>query len=406
MSPGSEDHPAILIATILRGTGSTGVETHVGEAAKEMARTGHPSEVVTAFSWGRPLQPACYGLRPLLDRAAPATSVVWHRWSHRRFLERALARRLRRGAPAVVYAQCPVSAHAALAARRSPAQRVVLAIHFNLSQADEWAERGRIPLAGRAYRDIRRLEQEVLTAVDGLVFVSGAARRDVATHVHGLDRVPTLVIPNFRSDVAHSRHRAPGASADLVTVGSLEQRKNHTFLLDVLAEAARLGRRYSLDVIGEGELRAPLTRRAHQLGLADQVRFLGRQPDPRASLPGHRLYVHAARRESFGIALVEAMAAGLPVLAGAVGGVPEVLADGRSGWIWPLDDPTGAAHLLVRTLDNPDGLARAGRAARQRYLSSYHPEQVVPRLVEFLSLAPPPVRGSADLRRAMAPAAS
>ena len=101
-------------------------------------------------------------------------------------------------------------------------------------------------------------------------------------------------------------------------------------------------RNYSLDVIGDGPLRHALTHRAEDLGIAGNVRFLGARDDVRAQLPGHRLYVHSARREAFGICLIEAMAAGLPVLATPVGGIPEVLDGGRAGALWPLDDPAEA----------------------------------------------------------------
>ncbi len=99
-----------------------------------------------------------------------------------------------------------------------------------------------------------------------------------------------------------------------MTVGALEPRKNHAFLLDVLAETARQGRRCSLDIVGEGSSHQELARRAAQLGLTPDVHFLGNRTDVRALLPGHRLYVHAAHHESFGISLIEAMSAGLPVL--------------------------------------------------------------------------------------------
>lgn len=384
--PPAEVPPAkVVVATVLRGSGSTGVETHTREALEQFAGAGVRAELVTAFSWLPLLAAAWFAPRRLLDKVAPAAGVVWYRWSHGAALRRGLTRALRHGEPAVVYAQCPVSARAALQARRSPAQAVVLAVHFNVSQADEWAGKGKIRPDGPTFRAIRRLEREVLPNLDGLVYVSEAARADVTGHVPDLDRVPSTIIPNFIRDGARDRAPGLGPAADLVTVGTLEPRKNQVFLLEVLAEAAALGRRFSLDIIGDGSCRSMLARRAEELGVAGDVRFLGNRPDVRAQLPGHRLYVHAARHEAFGIALIEAMSAGLPVLAAPVGGIPEVLDAGRAGTFWSLEDPAEAARTLVALLDDPAALAEAGRAARARFLARYRAEEAGAELARFLT---------------------
>jgi glycosyltransferase involved in cell wall biosynthesis len=376
--------PYVLVATILRGNGTTGVETHARETLENLEGAGAHGELVTPFSWANPLASLVFAPRVLLDKLLPAVGVAWNRWSHAAFLRAALSRRLRDRSDVVVYAQCPVSALAALRARHSPAQRVVLAVHFNLSQADEWADRGMIRRGGLTYRSIQRLEKRVLTSVDGLVFVSQAALAEVRSTVAGTEHVPAAVIPNFRCDDVQVRDPGLQPPADLVTVGSLQSRKNHIYLVEVIAEAAKLGRRCSLDIIGEGETRQSLVDLAQQLGVLDDIHFLGSQSNPRALMPGYKLYVHTALQEAFGIVLIEAMAAGLPVLAGRVGGVPEVLDEGRAGWFWPLDDPAAAARILVGHLNDPDGLARAGKAARARFLDCYTSQRVVPALVEFL----------------------
>ena len=72
----------------------------------------------------------------------------------------------------VVYAQDPLAARAALRARRGPHQRVVMAVHFRISQADEWADKEQITRDGTVFREIRKAEREVIPKVDGLVYVS------------------------------------------------------------------------------------------------------------------------------------------------------------------------------------------------------------------------------------------
>ena len=98
--------------------------------------------------------------------------------------------------------------------------------------------------------------------------------------------------------------------------------KNHRFLLQVLAEAKRAGRHLTLDVFGEGPCRKDLLRQTSSLGLEGQVRFRGFRPDVRDFLPRYRAYVHASYSESSSLAIMEAMAAGLPIMAATSGPSP------------------------------------------------------------------------------------
>jgi glycosyltransferase involved in cell wall biosynthesis len=115
----------------------------------------------------------------------------------------------------------------------------------------------------------------------------------------------------------------------------------------VLAEARRAGRTLTLDAYGEGPCRKDLERQARELGLTDQVRLRGYRADVRDFLPGYRAYVHASYSESSSLAIMEAMAAGLPVVAGAIGPLAELCDEGVEGRFWPLDDPARAASILL-----------------------------------------------------------
>ena len=147
---------------------------------------------------------------------------------------------------------------------------------------------------------------------------------------------------------------------DLVTTGSLLRAKNHRFLLEVLAEANRSGRHLTLDVFGEGPLRQDLRRQARSLGLEEQVRFRGFRTDIRDFLPRYRAYVHASYLDSQSLAIIEAMAAGLPVVTANVGGISELCDDGVEGRFWPLDDPARAAAILLDLLGNEPARVQAG----------------------------------------------
>jgi len=180
-------------------------------------------------------------------------------------------------------------------------------------------------------------------------------------------------------------------AGDLVTVGNLDIVKNHRFLLEVLAEAKRVGRSFTLDVFGEGPLRKDLLRQTESLGLEEQVRFRGFQPGVRNLLPGYRAYVHACYSESFCLAIVEAMAAGLPIVAGNIGPISELCDDGVEARFWPLDDPVQAAATLIDLLDCEPARLKMASAASERFRREFDADLIVPRLMAFLRDVTPQV---------------
>lgn len=407
----------LVVAMVARERGITGVHTHVRQLRRYLDRTGTPAELVTPHSWvsgtgdarsagawwRRFVLAPAFGARVVLERVWGPGNVWWYRTSHEVVLRSALRQRLAGAGSCVVYAQCPVSARAALAARTGPEQRVVLAVHFRISQADEWADKGQVRKGGRVYRWVRATEREVVPAVDGIVFVSRWARDAVRAWLPTVDTVPGTVIPNF-VDVtpAESFAADPGApdpgvaelaaaeplaverTGDLVSVGNLEAVKNHRYLLRVLAAARALGHDYSLDVFGQGVERGNLLALARELGVSDLLRLRGFQPDVPQRLPGYRAYVHASYSESSSLAIMEAMAAGLPVVSVRENALGELFVDPDEGRFWPLDDAEQAARILVDLLEDDAEVARAGAAARAAFHDRYDAEVVAPRLVCFL----------------------
>ena len=101
-------------------------------------------------------------------------------------------------------------------------------------------------------------------------------------------------------------------------------------------------------------------------------------------LPGYRAYVHASYSESSSLAIIEAMAAGLPIVAGNIGPISELCDDGVEARFWPLDDPAQAAAMLIDLLDCEPARLKAARAASERFRREFDAEVVVPRLLSFL----------------------
>lgn len=379
----------ILIATLMRPEGDTGVQTHFRAFADFLRERGEPAELFTPFSMPAWQVYPVFGMRKLIDRLNKPASVWWYRHWHRQFLEAALRRRLADGQPCVIYAQCPPSAHAALAARVSPLQRVIMVTHFNISQADEWAGKGAIAEGGHYFQSIRRFEARVLPQLDGLIFVSRFMRRELLARIPAIEDVPYEVVPNFL--------RLPEPvpcplefDADLVTIGTLEARKNQRYALSVIAEAKRLGRPVTLTLVGDGPDREMLANLARELGVENEVSFAGYVPGAASLFSRHRACLHVASIENLPLTLIEALSRGLPVFAPSVGGVPEVFENGVQGQLIPLDNAQDAACAIVQWLDDPMRMEMSGKAARVRFVDCFEAGRVAARLRNFL-LHPAPI---------------
>ena len=373
----------VLIATIMRPEGDTGVQTHFRAFAAWLKGQGVACQLATPYdspSWQ--VYPV-FALRRLIDPVHKAFSVFWYRHWHRFFLQRALRDMLADRRHRVVYAQCPLSADAALRARAVPEQRVVMVVHFNLSQADEWAGKGMIHADGGLFRAIRRFETEVLPQLDGLVFVSAFMRRELLARIPALAEVPYRVIPNFLADPRPDP--MVRAEADLICIGTLEARKNQGYAIEIVAAAKAMGRQISLTLVGDGPDRANLEALARSLAVDGSVRFAGFVSQAATLIGAHKACLHVARMESFGFVLIEAQSRGRPAFAPAVGGIPEVFEDGLEGRTIPLDQPDVAARCILQWLDDDAAMARAGLAARRRFESCFEAGRVAAELHGFLA---------------------
>lgn len=373
----------IVVATILRPSGTTGVQTHFCTFVRWLEAKALPVAVMTPYNAPLWMVYPVFAVRRVLDLLSGLASVWWYRYWHTVFLEFALRRRLSAGNDCVVYAQCPLSAAAALRARRNARQRVVLVVHFNVSQADEWAGKGMISMDGHYAASIRRFEAVTLARLDGLVFVSEFMRAALMDRIPDIASVPFAVVPNFVSDPGVPSE-APTIDADLLIVGTLEPRKNQAYALEIVAAAARRGRKLSLTIAGDGPDRSALEAMAGTLGIADRVHFLGFVPDAAQLFSRHRGCLHVAHMESFGIVLIEAMSRGLPVFAPAVGGIPEVFEDGVEGRSIPLSDADVALGLILDWLEDENLMLRVKAAARSRFLERFEADRVALELVDFL----------------------
>jgi len=372
----------IIIATIMRPAGETGVQTHFNCFRGYLAEHSLKHQLITPFSYYKFLVYPVFAARKILDKLSGEISVWWYRYWHRFFLELALKERLKSGADCVIYAQCPLAADAALRARVSARQRVIMVTHFNVSQADEWLGKGKIAKNGKLYQAITNLEATVLPRLDGLVFVSEFMRRELLVRIPAIASVPACIIPNFLPDPGLPKPQQP--VADLINIGSLEARKNQQYLLEIIAALREQGTPLTLTLVGEGPDRAMLEEKARSLKVDDLLRFTGFVKNAAELIARHNACIHVASIENLPVTLIEALASGCPIFATPVGGVPEVLADNTVGLSIPLDDAVAAAKIVASAISNPQWLANTGYAARERFLKQYASDVCAKRLYEFL----------------------
>jgi glycosyltransferase involved in cell wall biosynthesis len=212
--------------------------------------------------------------------------------------------------------------------------------------------------------DVWLRTRALLRRLDAHVGVGRASCRRVEDF-YALSRGSMRSIPNFVPDVpARSAAGCNGrrSGGDVFVIGSLgrlDRMKGYDLLLPALSRLPQA----RLVVLGEGEQRSALEQQARSLGVADRVELAGWDPEPRDRLPEWDVFCLPSRTEGFPLAIVEAMLAGLPVVATRVGSVAEAVQHGRTGLLVDPDNVDGLVGAL-RQLADPHRRQELGQAAR------------------------------------------
>jgi glycosyltransferase involved in cell wall biosynthesis len=333
-----------------------GAERHVVGLAVALRRKGHEVAVACSASGelSDPLDGANVPVRPLLDQLVERrVSVVYARGLRRLVRERRFDL---------------VHAHVYASAAASALATVGTGVPLVVTEHTEGAWQGR--LARLVSRFIYRRARRVI-----------AVSSSIRGRLIGRDGVPPekiSVIPNAVIPAPDTSLDASGTLPDewygeplIGTVARLQPEKGVANFLKAAARASVSCPSARFLVVGDGPLREELLRLADRLGLRERVRFLGHRADARALIGLLDVIVVPSLTEGTPLIVLEAMAAGVPLVASAVGGIPDQVRHDGEGLVIPPNDTAALGDALLELLQDPDRARSLGEAGRRRADSEF-----------------------------------
>lgn len=222
---------------------------------------------------------------------------------------------------------------------------------------------------------------------------------------HDYDVEDVRVVPNVTGAPLGARRPEPAQAADrdeqavgepyVLAVGRLRIRKGMEILLQALAQARDRGHRLRLVVAGDGERRAALDTVCERLGLGASVHWAGRCSRSETARLRRRAaaLVVPSTYEGMPLVVLEAMGDGVPVIASAVSGIPEVVVDGETGWLVPPERSAALAGALIEAMSDPDAARVRGEAGRRRLDRRFRPHHAARHWFEAVGSMGFPVPG-------------
>jgi N-acetyl-alpha-D-glucosaminyl L-malate synthase BshA len=254
--------------------------------------------------------------------------------------------------------------------------------------------------ADRSYLPITRYG---IAQSDGVTAVSHHLKQ-ATVETFGFERIE--VIPNFICASDYSRRPstglrdelAPGGEPLLVHVSNFRPVKRPVDCVEILARVRGRGVNARLVMVGDGSERARAEHRARCLNVERHCVFVGKQPRIADYLSVADVLLLPSEQESFGLAALEALACEVPVVASRVGGLPEVVDDGVTGYLAEVGDVEQMSDYAARLLADDAARREMGRRARQTAVSRYSTDLVIPRYIEFYERVIAETKGRAAVR--------
>ncbi len=270
------------------------------------------------------------------------------------------------------------------AGRQSPA-RIVHTYHGHVLEGYFGAAKTNVFL---------RTERALAHVTDRIVAISPRVKGELVDELRIGDPSQYAVIPlGFNLDglarvdaaaraTARAALQLPPNARVVTTLGRLTAIKQHDLFLEMAALVRQRVPSAVFLIVGDGELRADIERRTQQLGLADTVRFLGWRRDLEVIYGATDVFALTSRNEGTPVALIEAMAAGVPGVSTDVGGVADVIVSPEVGTRVAQANATALADAVVALLESPERAAR-GERARQAVLARFGIDRLVHDVVDL-----------------------
>jgi L-malate glycosyltransferase len=195
-----------------------------------------------------------------------------------------------------------------------------------------------------------------------------------------LERVPRrkiTVVPNGLDLQLYRPHTPHGRRRRVIVVANLRPEKGHDVLIEAAANVLLRYPDARFDIAGDGPEGRRLAERTRALGVEHAFTFLGHRDDVPSCLAAADIFVLPSRSEACPNAVLEAMAAGLPIVASAVGGILELITDNRTGLLVQPDDPPALCRRICELMADPSRASQIGSAARAEAQSRYSFERMV-----------------------------
>ena len=239
--------------------------------------------------------------------------------------------------------------------------------------------------ADRSYLPITRYG---IVQSDGVTAISHYLK-DATREIFNFDDIE--VIPNFICQYDYARHPvdplraslAPNDEPLLVHVSNFRPVKRPVDCVEILSRVLKQGIVTRLILVGDGSERTNVEHKARCLGIYDKCVFVGKQPNIVDYLSAADVLLLPSEQESFGLAALEAMACEVPVIASHVGGIPEVVTDGETGFLSKVGDVEKMAQDAARLLSDCALRKQMGKRARESAVSRYRTDIVIPQYLDY-----------------------
>ncbi|HEY3443685.1 MAG TPA: glycosyltransferase family 4 protein [Paludibaculum sp.] len=345
-----------IVYIITRADAVGGASIHVRDMARAMRERGHETTVLVG------------GLGPVTQQleaaGVPFESLRWLRRQVNPLRDSLavleLVRVLRRLQPDLVSTHTAKAGSVGRAAARWLGMPVIYTPHG-------WPAGERM---GRKARAVFALVERVMARwCDAIICVCDYERR-LALDKRIAEAEKLFVVRNGVRDVSADLHCNPEQTpVRICSVGRFDDPKDHRTLLEALATLRALN--WSLDLVGDGPRQQEMQSLARTLGLGERVQFHGYLADPSGLLAQAQVFALSSRSEAFPRSILEAMRAGLPVVATDVGGVGEAVTPEVTGLLAPAGDAPALAPALRRLVESAPLRRSMGDAARAAYERSF-----------------------------------